>query len=95
VAFSENGLMIRWWSLGSAWWERLSTKSLVPIQCTKLIFIPPWEAFSPNSSRLSIMNSILGHDKRSNHEVCSLLFSFEPSSSRVRLANQGIVLEEW
>ncbi|KAJ3686222.1 hypothetical protein LUZ61_015386 [Rhynchospora tenuis] len=69
VAFSENGLMIRWWSLGSAWWERLSTRSLVPVQCTKLIFIPPWESFSPNSSRLSIMNSILGHDKRANQEA--------------------------
>lgn len=74
VAFSENGLMIRWWSLGSAWWERLSTKSVVPVQCTKLIFVPPWESFSPNSSRLSIMNSILGHDKRTNQEVCSLFF---------------------
>lgn len=74
VAFSENGLMIRWWSLGSAWWERLTTKSVVPVQCTKLIFVPPWESFSPNSSRLSIMNSILGHDKRTDQEVCSLFF---------------------
>ncbi|AQL03671.1 Transducin/WD40 repeat-like superfamily protein [Zea mays] len=58
VAFSENGLMIRWWSLGSAWWERLS-RSLTPIQCTKLIYVPPWEGFSPNSARLSIISSIL------------------------------------
>ncbi|KAI4972036.1 hypothetical protein ZWY2020_002961 [Hordeum vulgare] len=67
VAFSENGLMIRWWSLGSAWWERLS-RSLTPIQCTKLIYVPPWEGFSPNSARLSIISSILGHDKHKNSE---------------------------
>lgn len=67
VAFSENGLMIRWWSLGSAWWERLS-RSLTPIQCTKLIYVPPWEGFSPNSARLSIISSILGHDKHGRSE---------------------------
>ncbi|KAF3780156.1 WD repeat-containing protein 7 [Nymphaea thermarum] len=59
VAFSEHGLMIRWWSLGAAWWEKL-TRNTVPVQCTKLILIPPWEAFSPNSSRSSIMASIHG-----------------------------------
>ncbi|GMN31907.1 hypothetical protein TIFTF001_003441 [Ficus carica] len=62
VAFSEHGLMIRWWSLGSVWWEKL-TRNFVPVQCTKLIFVPPWEGFSPNSSRSSIMGSIMGHDK--------------------------------
>ncbi|TVU08986.1 hypothetical protein EJB05_42418, partial [Eragrostis curvula] len=66
VAFSENGLMIRWWSLGTAWWERLG-RSLTPIQCTKLIYVPPWEGFSPNSARLSIISSIL-HDKQGNPE---------------------------
>ncbi|XP_043717014.1 uncharacterized protein LOC122665016 isoform X2 [Telopea speciosissima] len=65
VAFSEHGLLIRWWSLGSAWWEKLS-RSLAPVQCTKLIFVPPWEGFSPNSSRSSIMASIMGHDKQVN-----------------------------
>lgn len=70
VAFSENGLMIRWWSLGSGWWEKLS-KSLVPVQCTKLIFLPPWEGFSPNSSRSSIMASIIGHD---NQVVSQVLY---------------------
>ncbi|CAN6579041.1 unnamed protein product [Malus baccata var. baccata] len=65
VAFSEHGLMIRWWSLGSAWWEKLS-RNLVPVQCTKLIFVPPWEGFSPNSSRSSIMASIMGHDRPAN-----------------------------
>ncbi|XP_008795027.2 uncharacterized protein LOC103710884 [Phoenix dactylifera] len=65
VAFSENGLMIRWWSLGTAWWEKLS-RSLVPVQCTKLIFVPPWEGFSPNSSRSSIMANIIGHTKGVN-----------------------------
>uniref|UniRef100_A0A453S782 Uncharacterized protein n=1 Tax=Aegilops tauschii subsp. strangulata TaxID=200361 RepID=A0A453S782_AEGTS len=74
VAFSENGLMIRWWSLGSAWWERLS-RSLSPIQCTKLIYVPPWEGFSPNSARLSIISNILGHDKHQNSEVYFLLVS--------------------
>ncbi|GAV76135.1 WD40 domain-containing protein [Cephalotus follicularis] len=65
VAFSEHGLMIRWWSLGSVWWEKLS-RTFVPVQCTKLIFVPPWEGFSPNSSRTSIMASIMGHDKGAN-----------------------------
>ncbi|CAN6485798.1 unnamed protein product [Victoria cruziana] len=59
VAFSEHGLMIRWWSLGDAWWEKL-TRNTAPVQCTKLILIPPWEGFSPNSSRSSIMASIHG-----------------------------------
>lgn len=68
VAFSENGLMIRWWSLGTGWWEKLS-RNLVPVQCTKLIFVPPWEGFSPNSSRSSIMASIFAHDKRRNSQV--------------------------
>ncbi|PON39898.1 Regulatory associated protein of TOR [Parasponia andersonii] len=63
VAFSEHGLMIRWWSLGSVWWEKLS-RNLVPVQCTKLIFVPPWEGFSPNSSRSSIMASIMGHNRQ-------------------------------
>nr|XP_011463926.1 PREDICTED: uncharacterized protein LOC101292709 [Fragaria vesca subsp. vesca] len=65
VAFSEHGLMIRWWSLGSVWWEKLS-RNLVPVQCTKLIFVPPWEGFSPNSMRSSIMASIMGHDGQAN-----------------------------
>ncbi|GAB2273839.1 hypothetical protein Dimus_008611 [Dionaea muscipula] len=60
VAFSEHGLIIRWWSLGSAWWEKLS-RNLVPVQCTKLIFVPPWEGFLPNSSRASVMAKITGN----------------------------------
>lgn len=68
VAFSEHGLMIRWWSLGSVWWEKLS-RNFVPVQCTKLIFIPPWEGFSPNSSRSSIMGSIMGNDRQVNSQV--------------------------
>lgn len=72
VAFSENGLMIRWWSLGTAWWERISRISLVPVQCTKLIFVPPWEGFSPNSSRLSIMASIIGNERQVNSRVAHL-----------------------
>ncbi|KDP25377.1 hypothetical protein JCGZ_20533 [Jatropha curcas] len=65
IAFSEHGLMIRWWSLGSMWWEKLN-RNLVPVQCTKLIFVPLWEGFSPNSSRTSIMASISGHDRQTN-----------------------------
>ncbi|KAK2439115.1 zinc finger CCCH domain-containing protein [Trifolium repens] len=65
VAFSEHGLMIRWWSLGSVWWEKLS-RNFVPVQCTKLIFVPPWEGFSPNSSRSSIMANILDTEKQLN-----------------------------
>ncbi|CAH8305853.1 unnamed protein product [Eruca vesicaria subsp. sativa] len=62
VAFSENGLMIRWWSLGSVWWEKLS-RSLTPVQCTKLIFMHPWDGFSSNSSRTSVISSITSHDE--------------------------------
>lgn len=70
VAFSEHGLMIRWWSLGSAWWEKLG-RNFVPVQYTKLIFVPPWEGMSPNSSRSSVMASILGHDRQANSQVPS------------------------
>ncbi|XP_042459353.1 uncharacterized protein LOC122042996 isoform X1 [Zingiber officinale] len=66
VAFSSNGLMIRWWSLGTAWWEKLS-RSLVPVQCTKLIFVPP-EGFSPNSSRSSMISSFLGFPKQNSQD---------------------------
>lgn len=65
VAFSENGLMIRWWSLGSVWWEKIS-RNLTPVQCTKLIFVPPWEDFSPNSTRSSIMASVISNDGQVN-----------------------------
>lgn len=68
VAFSENGLMIRWWSLGSVWWEKLS-RNPVPVQCTKLIFVPPWDGFSPNSTRSSIMASALDNDRQANSPV--------------------------
>ncbi|KAK6935446.1 hypothetical protein RJ641_035601 [Dillenia turbinata] len=68
VAFSEHGLMIRWWSLGSAWWEKLS-RNFVPFQCTKLIFVPPWEGFSPNSSRSSVMARIMGQEIGSTSQV--------------------------
>lgn len=67
VAFSEHGLMIRWWSLGSVWWERLS-RNLVPVQCTKLIFVPPWEGFSANSTRSSIMGSVMGCESQANSQ---------------------------
>ncbi|KAK7251371.1 hypothetical protein RIF29_34501 [Crotalaria pallida] len=67
VAFSEHGLMIRWWSLGSVWWEKLS-RNFVPVQCTKLIFVPPWEGFSPNKSRSSIMANILENDRPWNFQ---------------------------
>ena len=63
VAFSEHGLMIRWLSLGSVWWEKLS-RNFIPVQCTKLIFVPPWEGFSPNSSRSSIIANILENDRK-------------------------------
>lgn len=46
VAFSHHGLMIRWWSLEAAWWEKLS-RSTVPVQCTKLILVPPSADISP------------------------------------------------
>ncbi|KAM3396720.1 putative protein isoform X1 [Capsicum galapagoense] len=69
VAFSETGLMIRWWSYssGSVWWEKLN-KNLVPVQCTKLIFVPPWEGFSPNANRSSIMASVFSKDGDANSQ---------------------------
>lgn len=68
VAFSENGLMIRWWSLGSVWWEKLS-RNLTPVQYTKLIYVPPWEGFSPNSTRSSIiMASVMSNDGQANSQ---------------------------
>ena len=57
VAFSQHGLMIRWWSLNSVWWEKLSRVS-TPIQCNKLVLVPPWSGFSPKSSHSSIMATI-------------------------------------
>lgn len=60
--------MIRWWSLGSVWWEKLS-RNLVPVQCTKLIFVPPWEGFSPKTARSSVMANIMGHDREANPQV--------------------------
>ncbi|KZV15370.1 hypothetical protein F511_20355 [Dorcoceras hygrometricum] len=65
AAFSENGLMIRWWSLSSVWWEKLN-RNFVPVLCTKLIFIPPWEGFSPNSTRSSFLSSVLCDDGEAN-----------------------------
>ncbi|KAE8675729.1 hypothetical protein F3Y22_tig00111648pilonHSYRG00401 [Hibiscus syriacus] len=65
VAFSEHGLMIRWWSLGTVWWEKLS-RNLVPVQCTKVIFVPPGDGFSPRTSRTSIMGSVLGYSTEAN-----------------------------
>lgn len=62
VAFSEHGLMIRWWSLGSVWWEKLS-RNFVPVQCTKVIFVPPWEGLSPTSSRSSVMATVMGLER--------------------------------
>ncbi|XP_055821617.1 uncharacterized protein LOC129890105 isoform X2 [Solanum dulcamara] len=69
VAFSETGLMIRWWSysVGSVWWEKLN-KNLVPVQCMKLIFVPPWEGFSPNANRSSIMESVFSKDGDANSQ---------------------------
>lgn len=76
VAFSEHGLMIRWWSVGSVWWEKLS-RNFVPVQCTKVIFVPPWEGFSPNSSRLSIMASATErHTQAVDVQVISSLWRF-------------------
>ncbi|TMW88317.1 hypothetical protein EJD97_018710 [Solanum chilense] len=69
VAFSETGLMIRWWSysLGSVWWEKLN-RNLVPVQCMKLIFVPPWEGFSPNASRSSLIESVFSKEGDANSQ---------------------------
>ncbi|XP_012470531.1 uncharacterized protein LOC105788275 isoform X1 [Gossypium raimondii] len=74
VAFSEHGLMIRWWSLGSVWWEKLS-RNLNPVQCTKVIFVPPGEGFSPKTSRSSIMGSVLGHDTEAHSQEAAACYS--------------------
>ncbi|GAA0149740.1 hypothetical protein LIER_08845 [Lithospermum erythrorhizon] len=68
VAFSETGLMIRWWSLGSVWWDKLS-RNLTAVQCTKLIFVPPWEGFSSNPFRSSIMATVTDSAGEINSEV--------------------------
>lgn len=75
VAFSEHGLMIRWWSLESVWWEKIS-RNLVPVHCTKLIFVPPWEGFSPNSTRSSIMASVASNEKLTYLQVFSFVNDF-------------------
>jgi len=75
--------MIRWWSLGSFWYEKLS-RNFVPVQCTKLIFVPPWEGFSPNSSRSSIMASILDTEKQLNLQVIFFFFLLLLSSFRYK-----------
>ncbi|KAG9445500.1 hypothetical protein H6P81_011628 [Aristolochia fimbriata] len=85
VAFSEHGLVIRWWSLGTAWWEKLS-RSYVPVQCTKLIFVPPWEGFSPNSSRSSIMASIVRRDSCDDTENI-VKASGDPDSLKLLINN--------
>ncbi|KAK3227903.1 hypothetical protein Dsin_007765 [Dipteronia sinensis] len=78
VAFSEHGLMIRWWSLGSVWWEKLS-RNFVPVQCTKLIFVPPSEGFSPKSSRSSVMANIMEHDGQGNLQENASSLSYADS----------------
>ncbi|PIA34273.1 hypothetical protein AQUCO_03800098v1 [Aquilegia coerulea] len=85
VAFNDHGSMIRWWSLGSAWWEKIS-RNLVPVQCTKLIFVPPWEGSSPNYSRASIMETITGHDRQVDSEGKSK-GSSDVSSPRLLIYN--------
>lgn len=69
VAFSHHGLMIRWWSLEAAWWEKLS-RNTVPVQCTKLILVPPSEDISPKSSRANTTANNKGctTDETHNHE---------------------------
>ncbi|XWS50012.1 hypothetical protein CRYUN_Cryun12cG0051800 [Craigia yunnanensis] len=91
VAFSEHGLMIRWWSLGSVWWEKLS-RNLVPVQCTKVIFVPPGEGFSPNTSRSSIMGSILGHDREANSQETPRSLSY---ADRLELLSHNLDLSCW
>lgn len=56
--------------MGSVWWEKLN-KNLVPVQCMKLIFVPPWEGFSPNANRSSIMESVFSKDGDANSQVCN------------------------
>ncbi|KAK3020200.1 hypothetical protein RJ639_046832 [Escallonia herrerae] len=94
LAFSEHGLMIRWWSLGSVWWEKLS-RNLVPVHCTKLIFVPPWEGFSPNSTRSSIMASVMGNERPGNMQENARSFN---ETDRVKLLIHNLDLSyrlEW
>ncbi|KAJ7567333.1 hypothetical protein O6H91_02G142800 [Diphasiastrum complanatum] len=66
LSFSPDGegLTMRWWSLGAAWWEKLS-RALVPVQCTKMILVPPSAGFSPKSSHASIISTL----ENNNHAV--------------------------
>lgn len=65
VAFSQHGLMIRWWSLSAVWWEKLS-RATTPVQCNKLVLVPPWSGFSPKSYRSSIMATISNKSEINN-----------------------------
>ncbi|WCJ26372.1 Transducin/WD40 repeat-like superfamily protein [Euphorbia peplus] len=94
VAFSEHGLMIRWWSLESVWWEKLS-RNLAPVPYTKMILVPPWEGFSPNSSRSSVMASIMDHDRPTDLQE-NARFSSCPDNLKMLLQNLDLSYRlEW
>ncbi|GJU09166.1 hypothetical protein Tco_1125596 [Tanacetum coccineum] len=72
-SFLRAWLMIKWWSLRAKWWKKLS-RNLVPVQCTKLIFVPPWEGFFPTSTRSSVMASVMGNEKHFSQAMSTYCF---------------------
>ncbi|CAK9231339.1 unnamed protein product [Sphagnum troendelagicum] len=94
VAFSQQGLTIRWWSLGAAWWDRLS-RTLVPIQCTKLVLVPPWAGFSPRSSSSSMMAFVYRSSEQLEQDEVSRRLS-EDMSPRLAFHNVDLAFRlEW
>ncbi|CAM6033085.1 unnamed protein product [Sphagnum compactum] len=94
VAFSQQGLTIRWWSLGAAWWDRLS-RTLVPVQCTKLVLVPPWAGFSPRSSSSSMMAFVYRSSEQLEQDEVSRRLS-EDMSPRLAFHNVDLAFRlEW
>eukprot|EP00850_Spirogloea_muscicola_P021217 SM000241S08506 [mRNA] locus=s241:23861:30392:+ [translate_table: standard] len=48
IAFSQRGMVLRWWSLGANWWQKLN-RGVVTVQCTKMVLVPPLPGLSQAS----------------------------------------------
>ncbi|XP_024521936.1 uncharacterized protein LOC9643384 isoform X1 [Selaginella moellendorffii] len=95
VAFSHQGLILRWWSVGAAWWDKLS-RSTVPVQCTKLVLLPPSPGFSPKSSSTSIIGNLSGsknveevEEESESEETIDLSFRLHWKSDRIVILSRG------
>eukprot|EP00250_Pteridium_aquilinum_P014398 c21963_g1_i1 orf=61-4728(+) len=95
VAFSQHGLMIRWWSLSTIWWEKLSRVN-TPLQCNKLVLVPPWSGFSPKSSRSSIMATISNTSEMEQTYEESKCYQHEDTAARANSQNIDLSFRlEW